>query len=171
MLGMSVPLELYANPKDIAINTVLLFSKEAPDFATKLLKPISGCSSCGAQMIAEEALIQQVAAVDPGCVYRSFGKAALASPSNSRPRASERRVGSRLSDEGISQPMQAAETEFLVAYNADVVALTKVTGLETQSLPKSCSTSHLNFSSGAANLMVRAPFEASLKHLPCLSTA
>lgn len=44
MLGMAIPLELQADPKDIAISTVLLFSQEARELRDEVMKRICGPS-------------------------------------------------------------------------------------------------------------------------------
>ncbi|HEY8124324.1 MAG TPA: restriction endonuclease [Methylocystis sp.] len=130
MLGMSVPLELHADPKDIAISTVLLFSKEAQELRDKVIEANIRAQLLRNPMISEGDVIQRVATAIPGANVHRSAKSALtrlrvAGVVQGAPN------GLQLSDVEL-QVMQAAETEFFVARNADLIALAKVTGLDSK---------------------------------------
>jgi hypothetical protein len=127
MLGMAVPLTLSATPKEIALSTVLLFSPEARELRDEVIE-----ASVRAQLlknvgISENTLIQKVADAVPGVNVERAAKAAL-----TRLRTAGRVLGTS-SELRLTQAerttMEAAETEFLVAVDADVNSLVTLTGL------------------------------------------
>jgi hypothetical protein len=134
MLGMAVPLELHADPKDIAISTVLLFSQEARELRDEIMEANLRAQLLRHPETSEAALIRQVAASIPGENIDRAAKSAL-SRLRTAGRVQQGVNGLRLSD-GELQVMQAAETEFLAARRADVAALAEKTGLESESAEK-----------------------------------
>lgn len=129
MLAMAVPLELHADPKDIAISTVLLFSQEARELRDEVVEANLRAQLFRSPAISEAVLILQTAAAIPGENVDRAAKSAL-SRLRMAGRVQQVANGLRLSDAEF-QVMQAAETEFLVAHKADVAALAEVTGLES----------------------------------------
>lgn len=134
MLGMAVPLELHAEPKDIAISTVLLFSKEAQELRAEVIEANLRAHVFKCPDASEAALIQKVVASVPGenvdrAVRSALTRLRIAG------RVLQSAEGFRLSDAEL-KVMQAAETEFLSARAADVAALVKVTGLESGAAEK-----------------------------------
>lgn len=134
MLGMAVPSTLEATPKDIALSTILLFSQEAKELRDAVIEANLRAQLLKNVGISENALIQKVVEAVPGVNVDRAAKAALA-----RLRATGLIVGSnanlRLSAAEYAT-MSAAETEFLVAVNADVKMLAEATGLEIQDARK-----------------------------------
>ncbi|WP_036261562.1 restriction endonuclease [Methylocapsa aurea] len=130
MLGMAVPLELHADPKDIAISTVLLFSQEARELRDEVIEANLRAQLLRRPDTSETELIQQVATAIPGENVDRAAKSAL-TRLRIAGRVQKAANGLRLS-EGELLVMQAAETEFLAARKADVAALTEVTGLESE---------------------------------------
>jgi hypothetical protein len=134
MLGMAVPMELHAEPKDIAISTVLLFSQEAQELRNEVIEANLRAQLLRYPVTPEAALVQQVAAAIPGENIDRAVKAAL-SRLLTAGRVRKETKGFRLSDAELLI-MQGAETEFLAARNADVVTLVEITGLESDAAEK-----------------------------------
>lgn len=129
MLGMAVPSTLEATTKDIALSTVLLFSQEAKELRDAVIEANLRAQLLKNAGISENALIQKVAGVVPGVNVDRTAKAAL-----SRLRATGLIVGSNTNlklSVTEYETMSAAETEFLVAVNADVKMLEVATGLSS----------------------------------------
>ncbi len=134
MLGMAVPMELRAEPKDIAISTVLLFSQESQELRNEVIEANLRAWLLRHPATSEAALVQQVAAAIPGENIDRAVKSAL-SRLVTAGRVRKETNAFRLSD-AEQLIMQAAETEFLSARNADVVALVELTGLESAAAEK-----------------------------------
>ncbi len=134
MLGMAVPLELHADPKDIAISTMLLFSQEARELRDEVIEANLRAQLLRRPETSEPALIQLVATAIPGENVDRAAKSAL-TRLRIAGRVQKAENGLWLSD-GELLLMQAAETEFLAARKADVAALTEVTGLESEAAEK-----------------------------------
>jgi hypothetical protein len=153
MLGMSVPVELKADPKDIAISTVLLFSREARELRDEVVEANLRAQLLRSPDLPENVLVQRVAEEIPGTNVARTATSAL-----SRLRAAGRvrggPVGVRLS-EAEYDVMRAAEIEFLAARRMDVQMLAEVTASMKQAL-HSCWISLLNSSSGTEISTARA---------------
>jgi hypothetical protein len=134
MLGMAVPLTITATPKEIALSTVLLFSQEAKELRDEVLQ-----ASVRAQLlkdvgISEIALVQKVVQAMPGVNVERAAKAAL-----TRLRTAGRVLGNSIElrlSQAEQATMEAAETEFLVAVDADVNSLIALTGLSSEDTRK-----------------------------------
>lgn len=130
MLGMAVPAELRADPKEIAVSSVLMFSTEARELREEIID-----ANVRAQLLR-----------NPGMSEKAVADAlndTLPGPNIDREVAS---ALSRLRTNGlISGPadalnltpemrevMEAAETELLAARSADVAMLVEVTGLSAE---------------------------------------
>lgn len=134
MLGMAVPSTLAATPKDIALSTVLLFSQEAKELRDAVIEANLRAQLLKNVGISESALLQKVVKVVPGVNVDRAAKAAL-----SRLRATGSIIGGNTNlslSAAEYETMSAAETEFLVAVNADVKTLAEVTGLSSQDARK-----------------------------------
>ncbi|PGH56277.1 hypothetical protein CRT60_15105 [Azospirillum palustre] len=129
MLGMSVPLELHADPKDIAISTVLMFSQEARELHNEVIEANLRAQLLKRPDISEPELIRHLSDSIPGVNIERAARSAL---SRLRIAGRVQQVANRfrLSDVEL-EIMQAAETEFLAARRADVKALVELTGLES----------------------------------------
>lgn len=130
MLGMAVPLELHADPKDIAISTVLLFSQEAHELRDEVVEANLRAQLLRRPGTSEAALIHLVAAAIPGENVDRAAKSAL-SRLRIAGRVQHEASGLRLSVVEL-EVMQAAEIEFVAARNADVTALAEVTALDRE---------------------------------------
>lgn len=130
MLGIAVPPELHAEPKDIAISSVLLFSQHAQELRDEIVGAHVRAQLLGQPDIPESVLIQRVATAIPG---ENIDRAARSTLSRFLMAGRVRKVadGFRLSDAELLI-MKAAETEFLAARKADVTALIDVTGLNSE---------------------------------------
>lgn len=128
MLGMAVPLELHADPKDIAISTVLLFSQEAHELRDEVVEANLRAQLLRRPGTSEAELINLVAAAIPG---ENVDRAARSALSRLRiaGRVQQEASGLRLSGAEL-EIMRAAEIEFVAARNADVTALAEVTDLD-----------------------------------------
>jgi hypothetical protein len=128
MLGMSVPVELSADPKDVAISTVLLFSPEARELRDEVIEANLRAQLLRSPDLPEDELVQRVANKIPGTNVARAATSAL-----SRLRAVGRVQGGpsgvRLSGSEY-EVMRAGEIEFLAARQIDVQMLTKVIGLD-----------------------------------------
>lgn len=130
MLGMAIPLELHAEPKDIAISTVLLFSQEARELRAEVIEANVRAQLLTLPGTSEAALIEKIVAAIPGENIDRTAKSAL-SRLLTTGRVCKCGDGFCLS-EAETLVMQAAETEFLGARKADIAALTQVTGLSNE---------------------------------------
>jgi hypothetical protein len=159
MLGMAVPLELHADPKDIAISTVLLFSREARELRDKIIEANLLAQLLKSPEVSEANVIRLVADAIPGENIDRAAKSALSRLRKDQ-RVQQGEHGLRLSNAEL-QVMQAAETEFLVARKADVVALAEVTGLGSEAAEKLLDIA-LELLVRDRNLDGHGPLEASL---------
>jgi len=127
MLGMAVPSVLSATPKEIALSTILVFSRDAKELRDEVLEATVRAVLLKAPEAPESTIIQKVVSSLPGVNIDRAAKAAL-----TRLRTAGRIVGTatklRLS-ETERTTMEAAETEFLISVANDVQSLTAVTGL------------------------------------------
>ena len=130
MLGMATPATLEATPKDIALSTLLLFSEEARELRDSVIEANLMAHLLKSPGITENTLIHRVEDSVPGVNVERAARAAL-----SRLRAESRVLGTpnsiMLSDIERAT-MEAAETEFLSAVDADVTMLSKATGLSRE---------------------------------------
>jgi len=161
MLDLAVPPELHAEAKDIAISTVLLFSQQAQELRDEVVGAQLRAELLKCPGISNAALIQRVATAIPGENIDRAARSAL-SRFLTAGRVRKEADGFLLSDPELLV-MQAAETEFLAARNADVVTLAKVTGLNSEAAGTLLDI--------ALELLVRnreldgeGPLEASLKN-------
>ncbi len=161
MLGMAVPLELHADPKDIAISTVLLFSQEARELRDEVIEANLRAHLLRCPETSEAAVIRQVAEAIPGENVDRAAKSAL-SRLRMAGRVQQGENGLRLSDAEM-QVMQAAETEFLAARSADVAALAEVTGLGSEAAGKLLDIA-LELLVRGRDLHGQGPLEASLSN-------
>lgn len=128
MLGMAVPTELSAEPKDIAISTLLLFSTEARELRDEVVEANIRAQLLRSPGMTESLLVDKVSDVVPGENVDRAAQSAL----------SRLRVAGRVQQEGVGlwlsdaekETMQAAETEFLTARQADVRMLADAAGLD-----------------------------------------
>lgn len=126
-LGMAVPVTLDASPNDIALSTLLLFSKEANELRETVIEANAKAQLLKKQAVTEDALVQLVANSIPGTNIERQARAAI-----SRLRSAGKIVGNPSSlclSATEQETMKGAETEFLAAVQADVEALSKVTML------------------------------------------
>jgi hypothetical protein len=127
LLGLRIPSELVADPRDVAISTLLMFSKDAKELKEEFIEASIRARLLHVEGMPEERLIQNVAAAIPGVNIDRSARAAL-----SRLRIAGRVKGSssavRLSDNEVKR-MQAAETEYLAAREIDLADLATVTNL------------------------------------------
>lgn len=123
LLGMSIPNELTASPKEIAISTVLLFSKEAHELRDEVIEANLRAQLLHSSSLTESELIGRVTTAIPGVNVERSARSAL-----SRLRTSGRIQGGatnvHLSKSELAL-MQAAETELLAARKLDIKILTK----------------------------------------------
>lgn len=130
LVGMSVPTTLEATPKDVALSTLLLFSSEAKELRDAVIDANLRAELLEQPGISENELISKVAKAVPGVNVERTAKATLL-----KLKAARRIVGTatelQLSTDEL-ETMQAAKTEFLAAVNADVIALSKATGLSEE---------------------------------------
>ncbi len=121
MLGMGIPNELTATPKEIAISTILLFSNEAHELRNEVIEANLRAQLLHSPSLSETELIGKVAAAIPGVNVERSARSAL-----SRLRAAGRIQGGaanvRLSPTEVVL-MQTAETEFLAARELDIKTL------------------------------------------------
>lgn len=129
MLGMSVPTELSATPKDIAISTLLLFSQEARELRDEVVEANVRAQIFRSPGIDENTIIHNVAGLVGGLNIERAARSAL-----SRLQTTGRVRGTPaalwLSD-AEQELMKAAELDFLSAQQADIQMLTQVTGLDS----------------------------------------
>lgn len=135
MLGMAVPLELRADPKDIAISTVLLFSREAQELRYEVFEANLRAQLFSNPEISEITLIQKTAAAVPGPNIDREARSALSRLRMTGRIQQDTNGLLRLSNAEL-QIMQAAEAEFLVARKADMNTLTESTGLDIENAEK-----------------------------------
>ncbi|WP_218823837.1 restriction endonuclease [Inquilinus limosus] len=134
MLGMAVPSELHAAPKDIAISTVVLFSQEARELRDEVIEANLRAQLLRHPSASDVDLIRWVAASIPGENVDRAARSAL-SRLQSEGRVQKEPSGFQLSAAELLV-MQAAEAEFLAARKADVAALVEVTGLQDKDAEK-----------------------------------
>lgn len=128
MLGMAVPVELTAEPKDVALSTVLLFSPDARELRNEIIEANLRAQLLHSPGLSEDALVQAVEASIPGTNVARSAQSAL-----SRLRTSGRVHGGREAvhlSENERAVMEAAQTEFLAARELDVQRLIEVTELD-----------------------------------------
>ena len=130
MLGIAVPPELHADAKDIAISTVLLFSQQAQELRDEVVGAHLRAQILRHPGILEATLIQQVTAAIPGENIDRAARSAL-SRFLTAGRVRKEANGFQLGDSELPI-MEAAETEFLAAREADVASLIEVTGLNSE---------------------------------------
>ncbi|MFM5395765.1 restriction endonuclease [Aeromonas veronii] len=126
-LGMAVPVTLDASPNDIALSTLLLFSKEANELRETVIEANAKAQLLKKQAVTEDALVQLVANSISGTNIERQARAAI-----SRLRSAGKIIGNPSSlclSATEQETMKGAETEFLAAVQADVEALSKVTTL------------------------------------------
>lgn len=128
MLGMAVPTELNAEPKDIAISTLLMFSTEARELRDEVVEANVRAQLLRSPGMTEVLLVDRISDALPGQNVDRAVRSAL----------SRLRVAGRIQQEGAGLRLseaehkitQAAETEFLTARQADVRMLAGTTGLK-----------------------------------------
>ncbi|MFG1395176.1 hypothetical protein [Xanthobacter agilis] len=127
LLGLRIPTELVADPRDVAISTLLMFSKDAKELKEEFIEASIRARLLHVDGMPEERLIENVATALPGVNIDRSARAAL-----SRLRIAGRVKGSpsavKLSDNEVKR-MQAAETEYLAAREIDLADLATVTEL------------------------------------------
>jgi len=129
-LGLRIPAELVADPKDVAISTLLMFSKDAKELREEFIEANIRARLLHVDDMPEEQLVEDVAAALPGVNIAHSARAAL-----SRLRIAGRVTGAKtavkLSNSEMTK-MQAAEIEFLAAREIDVAAVAEVTKLSVE---------------------------------------
>ena len=134
LLGMAVPSTLEASPNDIALSTLMLFSKEANELREAVVEANVRAQLLKNQGASEDALMQFTANSIPGTNTERLARTAI-----SRLRSTGRIIG-HSSSLNLSAPeleaMKGAETEFLTAVQADVDTLSKVASLSNDDARK-----------------------------------
>jgi len=127
MLGMAVPDEVHADPKEIAVSSVLMFSAEARELREEIVEANVRAQLLHRPGMSEKALKDTLSDILPGPNVGRDVSAAL-----SRLRMAKRISGPataiNLSPEA-REVMEAAETELIASRMADVAKLSGVTGL------------------------------------------
>lgn len=127
LLGMAVPQEIHADPKEIAVSSVLMFSAEARELRDEIVEANVRAQLLRTQGMSEKALKDTLADVLPGPSVDRDVAAAI-----SRLRVAKRISGSSTAlnlTEEARAVMEAAETELRAARAADVTMLIQQTGL------------------------------------------
>lgn len=129
-LGMVIPQQLHATPEEIAISSVLLFSKEARELREEMIEALVRAEFLRGGNHTEVDVINAVSVAFP---YAGIERAAASAVS--RLRVSRRVVtssgGLALSDAERST-MEAAELEYLAAIAKDVATLGALTRLSPE---------------------------------------
>lgn len=127
LLGMAVPNEVHADPKEIAVSSVLLFSAEARELREEIIEANVRAQLLRQPGMPEKAVKDALINILPGPNIEREASAAL-----SRLRMAKRISGPAsaidLAPE-VREMMEAAETELLAARMADIAMLVEVTGL------------------------------------------
>lgn len=127
LLGMAVPDEVHADPKEIAVSSVLLFSAEARELREEIIEANVRAQLLRQPGMSEKAVKDALIDILPGPNIERDASAAL-----SRLRTAKRISGPAsavdLAPE-VREMMEAAETELLAARMADIATLVEVTGL------------------------------------------
>lgn len=127
LLGMAVPDEVHADPKEIAVSSVLMFSTEARELREEIVEANVRAQLLRQPGMSENAVKDALIDILPGPNIERDVSAAL-----SRLRMAKRISGPvtaiDLAPEA-REVMEAAETELLAAKTADVASLVEVTGL------------------------------------------
>ncbi|WP_313601644.1 hypothetical protein [Rhizobium sp.] len=162
LLGLRIPGELVADPSDVAISTLLMFSKDAKELKEEFIEASIRARLLHVDGMQEDRLIENVAATLPGVNVDRSARAAL-----SRLRIAGRVKGSssavRLSDNEVTR-MQAAETEYLAAREIDLADLASVTNLSADDNGKLLDLA-LELLVRDENLDGLGPIEQSLRSL------
>ena len=127
MLGMKVPQEVHADPKEIAVSSVLMFSAEARELREEIVEANVRAQLLRQPGISEKAVKDALSDILPGPNVERDVSAAL-----SRLRTAKRITGPAAAIHLASEArevMEAAETELLAARMADIAMLVEVTGL------------------------------------------
>lgn len=134
LLGMAVPDEVDADPKEIAVSSVLMFSAEARELREEIIEANVRAQLLRQPGMSEKAVKDALIDILPGPNIERDASAAL-----SRLRMAKRISGPvsavDLAPE-VREMMEAAETELLVARKADVARLVEVTGLNPDDADK-----------------------------------
>ncbi|WP_155648653.1 hypothetical protein [Burkholderia pseudomultivorans] len=130
MLGMSVDTTLSAEPKDIALSTVLLFSKESHDFRANIIESNVRAWLLKNPNSPEERLVVEVARLLPGPQIDRDVRSAIG-----RLKTAGRVLGrsDNLSLSGAeTEAMRAAEDEYLISTESDVNLISGKYGLNKE---------------------------------------
>ena len=127
LLGMAVPDEVHADPKEIAVSSVLMFSVEARELREEIIEANVRAQLLRQPRMSEKAVKDALIDILPGPNVERDASAAL-----SRLRMAKRITGPAnaldLAPE-VREMMEAAETELRAARMADIGTLKEVTGL------------------------------------------
>lgn len=159
-LGMAVPEKLEASPKDIALSTLLLFSKEASELRDAVIEASARAQLLKNTGVSEDSLVQLVASSVRGTNIDRLARTAI-----SRLRSAGKINGhpSSLSLSATEkETMEGAETEFLAAVQADVHALSKVASISNDDARKLLDLA-LELLIRGKNLNGAGPAEESLR--------
>lgn len=129
-LGMAVGNEVQAEPKEIAVSTVLMFSTEARELREEIIEANVRAQLLRQPGISEKALKDALSGLLPGPNIDRDVTAAL-----SRLRMAKRISGPANAIDltpDAREVMEAAETELLGAKAADIAMLVQVTGLSNE---------------------------------------
>lgn len=127
LLGMAVPDEVHADPKEIAVSSVLLFSAEARELREEIVEANVRAQLLRQPGMSEKAVKDALINILPGPNVERDASAAL-----SRLRTAKRISGPAIAVElapEVREMMEAAEAELLAARMADIASLVEVTGL------------------------------------------
>ncbi len=134
LLGMAVPQEIRANPKEIAVSSVLMFSAEARELREEIIEANVRAQLLRTPGMSNKALEDALTDVLPGPNVERDVAAAI-----SRLRIAKRISGPSTALELTEEAravMEAAETELVTARAADVAMLVKQTGINADQAGK-----------------------------------
>lgn len=127
LVGLRVPSELVADPKDIAISTLLMFSEDSRELREEFVEARIRASLLHVPSVPERQLVEDVASALPGV---NMDRAVYSAVSRLRSRGRIKGPASAvaLSDDE-KEKMNAAETEYLTARAVDIATLMGATKL------------------------------------------
>ncbi|HZG31502.1 MAG TPA: hypothetical protein VE079_23895 [Ensifer sp.] len=130
IVGLKIPRELAADPKDVAISTLLMFSKDSKELKDEFIEATIRSRLLHVDHAQEDVLVQEIASTLPGRNIERACRSAL-----NRMRTNGRITGNpkavKLSD-SERQNMSAAETEYMSARAIDIESISKETKLSLE---------------------------------------
>lgn len=130
MLGMAIPSEFHADPKDVAISTLLLFSQQAQELRDEVIGAYLRAQLLRHSGVVEDELIRKVVEALPG---ENVDRSCRSTISRLLMAGRLQRSGGKIAlSDAEAAVMEASETEYLAARRIDVAALVGVTGLSSE---------------------------------------